>query len=271
MQTTLEKTNLFGVNTNLLFLEEISGSETFRNNELYTKYIDENLDEINRRVQDKKQQTDQVKVITAYLFHHFYSGDYAGVSVWNQLGYWRMMPQLDVVFEGKSYPAYVENTNAGMRVQVGPKKVEAVLLHRAGKLLGLGMDGQKEVFYCTEKDNVTCILFQGFSFAVRSNAVRAEARVESKKSVIQQNFQNLICADLFGMVLNLNVTVGEEVRKGQVLLTLESMKTEIHVLSPANGRIKQLHVISGQSVAEKQLLVEIAPSPTLPRKGREFA
>jgi acetyl/propionyl-CoA carboxylase alpha subunit len=271
MQTVFEKTNVLGVNTNLLFLEEITGSETFRNNELYTKYIDENLDEINRRIQDKKQQIDRNKVITAYLFHHFYPGIYSGASVWNQLGYWRMMPRLDVVFEGESYPVHVENTNAGMRVQVGQKKVDVALLHRAGKLLGLGIDGQKEVFYCTEKDNVTCILYQGFSFAVRSNAVRAEACVERKKSVIQQNFQNLICADLFGMVLNLNVTVGEEVRKEQVLLTLESMKTEIHVLSPANARIKQLHVIPGQSVAEKQLLVEIAPSPTLPRKGRDFA
>lgn len=257
MQTTLEKTNILGVNTNLLFLEEITGSETFRNNELYTKYIDENLDEINRRIQEKKQQIDRNKVITAYLFHHFYSGIYSGNSVWNQLGYWRMMPRLDVEFEGKSYQAHVENTNVGMRVQVGPEKYEATLLHRTGKSLELEIDGNKEVFYCIEKKNETWILYQGFSFAVWSNSVRTQARVERKKTVIQQNFQNLICADLFGKVLNLNVTAGEEVRKAQVLLTLESMKTEIHVLSPANARIKQLHVRPGQSVTEKQLLVEL--------------
>jgi 3-methylcrotonyl-CoA carboxylase alpha subunit len=257
MQTTLEKTNLLGVSTNLQFLEEIAGSETFRNNELYTKYIDENLDEINRRIQEKKQQIDRNKVITAYLFHHFHSGIYSGNSVWNQLGYWRMVPLLDVEFEGETYPAHVENTNVGIRVQVGPKICEATFLHRTGKSLELEIDGQKEVFYCIDKKNETCILYQGFSFAVWSNSVSTQARVERKKSVIQQNFQNLICADLFGKVLKLNVTVGEEVRKAQVLLTLESMKTEIHVLSPANARIKQLHVSPGQSVTEKQLLVEL--------------
>lgn len=257
MQTTLEKTKLLGVNTNLQFLEEIAGSETFRNNELYTKYIDENLDEINRKIQEKKHQIDRNKVITAYLFHHFYSGIYSGNSVWNQLGYWRMMPRLDVEFEGETYPAHVENTNVGIRVQVGLKKYETALLHRTGKSLELEIDGQKEVFYSIEKKNETCILYQGFSFALWSNSVRAQARVERKKSVIQQNFQNLICADLFGKVLKLNVAVGEEVRKAQVLLTLESMKTEIHVLSPANARIKQLHVSPGQSVTEKQLLVEL--------------
>ena len=162
MQTTLGKTNLYGVNTNLLFLEEITGSETFRNNKLYTKYIDENLDEINRRMQDKKQQIDRSKVITAYLFHHFHAGNYSGNSVWNQLGYWRMMPRLDVEFEGKTYPAHVENTGVGMRVQVGQKTVEATLLYRTGKLWNWKLMGRKRFFTLSKKRTRLASYFRDF-------------------------------------------------------------------------------------------------------------
>jgi len=85
-----------------------------------------------------------------------------------------------------------------------------------------------------------------------------------KQAVVNRNklrpekvFQNLICADLFGKVLKLNISEGDVVQSGQVLLTLESMKTEIHVLCPVNARVKKTHVKEGNAVVEKQLLVEL--------------
>ena len=60
--------------------------------------------------------------------------------------------------------------------------------------------------------------------------------------------------------MNLNINEGDVVQSGQILLTLESMKTEIHVLCPVNARVKKIHVEEGNAVVERQLLMELAPS-----------
>jgi biotin carboxyl carrier protein len=66
---------------------------------------------------------------------------------------------------------------------------------------------------------------------------------------------------LFGRVLRLNIHEGDVVQSGQILLTFESMKTEIHVICPVDACVKKTHVKEGDAVVEKQLLVELtAPS-----------
>ena len=87
----------------------------------------------------------------------------------------------------------------------------------------------------------------------------------------QKIFQNLICADLFGKVLKLNRCEGEEVHAGQILLTLESMKTEIHVLCPVDARVKKIYVKEGNAVVEKQLLIELQPLSNLPPNRERLA
>jgi biotin carboxyl carrier protein len=108
-----------------------------------------------------------------------------------------------------------------------------------------------------EEETQTQIISGGFSFALRSNLVRNQVRPMRKNGNEQKIFQNLICADLFGKVLKLNRCEGDVVHAGQILLTLESMKTEIHVLCPVDARVKKIYVKERNAVVEKQLLVEL--------------
>ena len=56
------------------------------------------------------------------------------------------------------------------------------------------------------------------------------------------------------------VSVGDRVEERQVLLKLEAMKMENHVLSPVAGTVEKVCVSDGQEVAEGDLLVEVAPN-----------
>lgn len=255
-QEVLQETTLSGIKTNLPFLADLAGSETFRNNQVYTKYIDENLDEINRRIQERKQRIDKNKLAIAFVAHHFFKLERIGNSVWNQLGYWRQLSQILIEIEKTIIPVSFRIENR-LKIEIQDKSFEVEVLNRGQFLLELKINGTLERFHVIEKASETIVLFHGFSFAARSNAVLSQVQIQGKKSGIQQNFQNLICADLFGKVLHLNVTIGVAVSKGQTLLTLESMKTEIHVLSPTQARIKKIHVKTGETVAEKQVLIEL--------------
>ncbi len=66
-----------------------------------------------------------------------------------------------------------------------------------------------------------------------------------------------IClSPLPGVVLRVNVTPGQTVEALTPLLVLESMKMETAVPAPFAGTVKNVRVVPGESVAERQALVE---------------
>lgn len=60
-----------------------------------------------------------------------------------------------------------------------------------------------------------------------------------------------------GSVVNVKVSVGQKVKKGDVLLVVEAMKLENDVVSPFDGEVSAVLVSKGQAVTAKQPLVVI--------------
>lgn len=67
---------------------------------------------------------------------------------------------------------------------------------------------------------------------------------------------NDIKAPMPGLILDINVKVGQEVKENDPLLILEAMKMENVIVSPREGIIRSIHVEKGNAVDKNQLLVE---------------
>jgi acetyl-CoA carboxylase biotin carboxyl carrier protein len=67
-----------------------------------------------------------------------------------------------------------------------------------------------------------------------------------------------ITSDLTATVWKIAVAVGDEVREGDELVVLESMKMEIPVEADRDGRIAAIHVACGESVIDGSPIVTIA-------------
>lgn len=65
-----------------------------------------------------------------------------------------------------------------------------------------------------------------------------------------------ISAPMPGLILDISVEVGQEVKEDEQLLVLEAMKMENSITSPRNGVIKKIAVNQGDAVDKKQLLIE---------------
>ena len=63
-------------------------------------------------------------------------------------------------------------------------------------------------------------------------------------------------APMPGLILDIQVSEGQEVKEGDALLVLEAMKMENVILSPRDGVIKTISVEKGSAVDKKNLLVE---------------
>lgn len=64
-------------------------------------------------------------------------------------------------------------------------------------------------------------------------------------------------APMPGMVVSIQVEEGQEVKKGQVLLILESMKMQNELKSPRDGILGRVRVKPGESVEQRQTLLSV--------------
>jgi len=58
--------------------------------------------------------------------------------------------------------------------------------------------------------------------------------------------------------LEVNVSVGDTIKRGQKVLVMEAMKMHNDVLSEKDGVVKAVKVSAGQAVMEGDVLIEIA-------------
>ncbi len=82
---------------------------------------------------------------------------------------------------------------------------------------------------------------------------------ELLKSLGMDNLASAKVSDLKapmpGLVLEIDVEVGQSVQKGDALLILEAMKMENVIKSPADGVIKKIAVNKGDAVEKNQVLL----------------
>ncbi len=76
-----------------------------------------------------------------------------------------------------------------------------------------------------------------------------------------------VSAPLPGVVVDLTVAAGTEVRTGDLLLHLEAMKMHNAIVAPCDGKVIAVHVTPGTEVLDAQVLVEIRVPDGAPRDG----
>ena len=66
-----------------------------------------------------------------------------------------------------------------------------------------------------------------------------------------------VTAPMPGNILNVNVSAGQAVKKGDVMFILEAMKMENEIVAPEDGTVKQILVQKGATVDTDEVLAVI--------------
>ena len=75
-------------------------------------------------------------------------------------------------------------------------------------------------------------------------------------SLGNDSFDDELLAPMPGIILEVNVSEGDVVEKGDHLCVLEAMKMENTLNAPRDGKIKALHIAKGDTVDKGKLLIE---------------
>ncbi len=85
----------------------------------------------------------------------------------------------------------------------------------------------------------------------------ASAPQISQSASASQNVEGAVSAPMPGKILDIKVSVGEQVKKGQVLMILEAMKMENEIVAPKDGTVKEIKVNVGDTVNRGDPLIVI--------------
>ncbi|HBT39893.1 MAG: Biotin/lipoyl attachment domain-containing protein [Thermotoga sp. 50_1627] len=94
---------------------------------------------------------------------------------------------------------------------------------------------------------------------VQTQAVKSEpVRVEQPKEKPTPKAGGLeVKAPMSGLIVRVNVSEGQQVKRGQTLLVLEAMKMENDIISEHDGTVLKVLVKEGDSVETEQTLLVI--------------
>lgn len=78
-----------------------------------------------------------------------------------------------------------------------------------------------------------------------------------RQSKRQSNSVSEIKALMPGLIIKLNVSTGDSVKKGNSLIVMEAMKMENEINAPMDSIVEQCHVKTNQAVSKGQLLISL--------------
>jgi len=104
------------------------------------------------------------------------------------------------------------------------------------------------------------------NYTIKVNTTFYEVKIETALDVLitdmglslqETTVINDVKAPMPGLILDVLVKAGDEVKEGDYLLVLEAMKMENTLTAPRNGIVKTVSVEKGKTVNKDQLLLEM--------------
>lgn len=143
-------------------------------------------------------------------------------------------------------------------VRVGDRLLPVDFQSVSGQpVYSLIVDGKSYESFVYQGDEDWEVLLRGRQFQVKVEDEREKRLKAAAGGGVVEGGEFHLKAPMPGLVVAISVSEGQEVKKGQVLVILESMKMQNELKSPRDGTISHIKVKAGESVEQKQILLNL--------------
>lgn len=119
------------------------------------------------------------------------------------------------------------------------------------------VDGKSHEAYVQEGDDDWQVLLRGRQYSVMVEDEREKRLRAAAGGGVAETGEYHLKAPMPGLVVAIPVEEGQEVKKGDVLLVLESMKMQNELKAPRDGVVSRIKIKPGESVEQKQSMLDI--------------
>ncbi len=119
------------------------------------------------------------------------------------------------------------------------------------------VDGRSHESYVYQGDDNWQVLLRGRLYPVTVEDERERRLRAAAGGGVAEAGEFHLRAPMPGLVVAIPVTEGQEIKTGQVILILESMKMQNELKAPRDGTVGRIRVKPGESVEQKQTLLSV--------------
>lgn len=258
MINALENYVVQGIKTNIPFLGAIMQHPAFIGNTITTRYIDDHLEKLTAFTEELKNGIDQEVPLMAGFLKSLGIRQEKSDNIWQTIGYWRHLKEPAASLNGVSHKIRITEQNENSIKFELSNKIGEAMLSTHGLQSRLCLNGVSHVVYVGQNEQGSFpITYKGFEFIVERPDMAGPENVTFAESGALNNDNENIVSPMPGKVLKVNVTEGETVAKGQVLMVVEAMKMENNIVSPKEAVVEKLLVKEGDMVDGSQKLMQL--------------
>ena len=255
-----------GVKTNISYLYELIRHEAFLSNEVSTKFCDVHGVELLVRSENHKVSIGlHLPVIACIIGSYLPSGKNLNFyDPWEVIGYWRVDHKASFSTDNRLNEVRFRNSN--------PTQLEIEFESNIWRISNWSHEGSKVKFDIGNdrytawmSQNEQGLIFINFGVCqftiIRGDLLTGNQDFKPESTVIIANSGDMK-APMPGRIVSIKVQPGDEVKKGDLILILESMKMENTILSPMDGIVEKVLVTRGEMVDPNTRLIHFGINET---------
>ncbi len=256
MKDALDAFQIRGVGHNISFLAAVMQKQRFLDGRLTTNFIAEEFPEGFTGVDLDAETSDRLVAVAAFVHdklaerNRTLSGQMPGYQPPRQ-NFWM------VRINRANTPVFVDETERGADVRVGGQVLSLSTSWEIGDTLWVGSVEGRKMTVQVDVTNDGYVLFHGGA-QIRAQVLTPRAAELSDLMIerIPPDRSKMLLSPMPGLLMQLPVKVGQEVKAGQELCVVEAMKMENILRAERDGVIAKINVEAGSSLAVDQIILE---------------
>jgi propionyl-CoA carboxylase alpha chain len=254
-----------GLITNVDFVNAVLNHPSFIAGDLSTDFIDEHFDHGQMKQPPPEEWLHFMAIAATIIYHNRQSLVHESLKP--------MMAKVGAPQQSKNQVSYMvkgEDVFFELRLQMNPaprswtvmvdgRKYQVVTpeFEFFRRRIKLRIDGKTQFFHTKYKENNIWVAYRGTTRVLGIYSPlewKLFHHMPKPKKILPED---VVRCPMPGMVVAILVKKGDRIYRGQDLVSIESMKMEIFVASPGDGRIEKIHVVPGQAVESGDILIKL--------------
>ena len=256
MRSALDAFEIEGIGHNIPFLSAVMDHPKFCSGDITTAFIEEEYPDGFQGVELPHKTLKTVAACAAAMYR---LGEIRRTRVSGRMDNHtrRVRDDWIVSLQGHEFPVTISADPNGSTVhfETGSNRVSSDWTPGQSMAL-MNVDGEDIALKVEKRTSGFRVRFRGADMIVNVRSPRQTELAKLMLTKTAEDTSKLLLCPMPGLLIKVDVNVGDEVQEGQALCTIEAMKMENILRAEKKSVVKEINVLTGSSLAVDEVIME---------------
>jgi 3-methylcrotonyl-CoA carboxylase alpha subunit len=249
----LQEFIILGISTNLDYLSALLGHPRFIDGSFRTNFTEVESEYLYEKLNSNRIAV-PLEILAAIWVYAKSNNRLSDINShkygtkWPVTGYWRSVPFYEFICENQYFRFLSQASKDEINIWNASGKL-TISIHSVSENLNLRFNGlEYSCWFSVGLNGVVYIEINGWKTEIYPSYHQIGSSLIIEDDGLAGRESEIILAPMHGKIINLSVPKMKDVKKGEVLMVLESMKMENNIIASRDGVVQNFFVETGEQV-----------------------